>query len=674
MIYFYNIKILYLLPLSFLPVILHLLSLRKTKKIKFTYVYLLEKIVKQQLAKKRIVDILVLILRCLIIAVIILFFSRPVMYVNPAKESITNIIVMLDNSFSMSQKIGDVSKLELCKKFIVDLLQDFKKYNVRIKFFIFSDNIETYNQNFVPIDSNVIETVKSVQPNYKGTNIFSAVNYVLSTLPDNNESYKILLFTDLAEHILDTSVVVSTTSLPAVKKNADVVVLYPKCVDKNWFIKNVNISNEAEDLEISYTPVVVNSNDKEVNVKLVINNNVVDTRNVSFLSPVNKFVYSIDKNLTEKNIFGTILLPSDSLIEDNKFFFTHSFFGKQRKILCLINEPEYVKGFNSKKYYFEKLNVVNAEVKIKCVTEPDNIEQTLPDIEGYDLIILVGLNKIYFLENILQKINSCFIFPDENINIDDYENVLRGVEFIDLQSAGKYKEFTVLPLENEFGKLIQMFEYKNIKFYKKYLLTIKDTVRWEVLLNYSDNTPMVVRNNNLYLFSFSADKNWTNFLYKPFFVGLISYVLHKSDEVSNEIKIKNYYYVSEKIELKNIANVKTYFNEGENLNLYEKTYDGIKFYVPGVYEISTVDNKKYVVAINIPQQESNVVLAKKSDVKKIFAEVCKTQVNFFEVEEKNRTKILQWCFGKDISFNLIYLVVLCFIVETILSRLSDRII
>lgn len=660
MIYFYNKVLLFLIPLSLLPILLHLLSFRNTKRIKFTYVNILYQILKQYHPKRKLIDIIVLTLRCLIIFLIIIFLAHPIMYINPAKLNSNKIIVLLDNSLSMQQKVLNTTKLEICKNVLSNLLKEMQKYNVSIELFVFNENIIPIQDNSSFITAELLDKIKNVKPTYFATDIYSCLSWILDKY--NDFSLKILVFTDLAEHIINRDFEYEKK----LNNNVEISFCYPKEVEKNRYIDSVEFLENKDFIDIKYQPVV-NSKSDLSEAELVINDKLVDKKTISDYSKKSKFTY-IYNNPKDKELYGYIKLSSDSLTEDNLFYFVYQKSDDYKKIICLINEPLYIKGFISKKYYFEKLKSINTQVDIKCM---EDINESNFDLQDYEVIICVGLNNFDKI-NMEDKNKIFIIFPDEKINLENYDLAFSGLEFIEMQEANLKEYKPNLGDVSEFNKFLEKFDYQNIYFKKRFLVTIRNSDLYKTLIKYNDGYPALINKDNIYIFTFYIDKDCTNFMYKPLFVGLIEYIL-KYNQMSINQELKPYYIISEKINLNNIKEITPVYSLNVLDKYYGTNYDSVVFFTPGIYEIKFLNGEKNKIAINISKEESKIDIIDKAKIKKSFSKL-KIFFRYFDIRKDKVETILNWLFGKDISQTIIFIIATLFILETILSRLSKRII
>lgn len=668
MIYFYNKFLLLFLPLSLLPLLLHLLFLKQSKTVIFTYTHLINKVINQYLPRRKIVDILVVILRCLIIFCILLYLSRPVVYFNPLKHRAVKILIFLDKSCSMRQKIAGKTKFELCKDFVIQLMKQISMYNVKVKVAVFNDAVEFLTSEFVEINNNLFDKISQLQPSFRSTNISSIMEYILSSYSNSDTIFKVIIVTDFAEHILKDNVCFSTYSYV---QAVDIAFCYPEISEKNSCFKNVNILTGQDFAEISYNVETVNNKSLPSPIMLAIEDRVVDVR-TAISEKDNKFVYIYDKELKNR-LWGMLILPQDSLSEDNLFYFTFDTKIEKPSILCLIHEPLYLKGVDSKKFYLEKLKVLGNKIDIRCVEDEELKHVEILSNVHYNTFIFLGLSDISFIKQLVNKDVTFIIFPDEKVDIENYESILEGLEFVEFQE-GRFTSYKLSLGEDEnFNSYVQKFDYDKVSVTRRYLLTVTQPQLWKVLLKYTDGTPAIVKQDNLYIFSFSLDKNWTNFVYKPIYVGIFDYIINKN--IEKEMKLKDYYYISEYINIPTVTNIKMcYADSYSGENFYEIDNKGVKFFIPGVFDISLSNKEKKKIAVNISYEESNTKLLDKGKIKKFFSSIKNVKLTFFEFKELKTKPVLQWCFGKELTEVLLFVVIVIFILEMIISRLAKRVI
>jgi len=95
------------------PIVAHLLAKPRFKRIPFTMLRFLRSGQKESQSRRKLRDILILLLRCAIIVLIAILFAQPVLYLRPKGESSRKVYYLgLDNSMSMAYSDGSERYLD----------------------------------------------------------------------------------------------------------------------------------------------------------------------------------------------------------------------------------------------------------------------------------------------------------------------------------------------------------------------------------------------------------------------------------------------------------------------------------------------------------------------------------------------------------------------------------
>ena len=114
-------EILYFLFLLIIPILVHLFQLRRFQKEYFTNVKFLKELNMQTRKSSKIKKWLLLCTRLLLLTCLIIAFAQPFFKADDDENTGNEMIIMLDNSFSMQAK---GSKGELMKRAVQDLLEN----------------------------------------------------------------------------------------------------------------------------------------------------------------------------------------------------------------------------------------------------------------------------------------------------------------------------------------------------------------------------------------------------------------------------------------------------------------------------------------------------------------------------------------------------------------------
>lgn len=127
---FLNPFVLFGLVAASIPIILHLINLRKQKTIEFSTLKFLKELQKSSIKKLKIKQWLLLLLRTLLIIFAVLAFSRPTIESSLpgfTEYSNTSMIILLDNSYSMDISDENGSRFRQSKKIATTLINSMKE-------------------------------------------------------------------------------------------------------------------------------------------------------------------------------------------------------------------------------------------------------------------------------------------------------------------------------------------------------------------------------------------------------------------------------------------------------------------------------------------------------------------------------------------------------------------
>ena len=165
-------EILYFLFLLVIPILVHLFQLRRFKKEYFTNVKLLKELQIQTRKSSKIKKWLLLATRLLVLACLIFAFAQPFFKAKDTTNKGNELIILLDNSFSMQAK---GAKGELLKRSIQELLEELPE-----------------NQQFSLLSNSEVfwdTDIKSIQKEIQNLN-YSAMPFQLDYLINQVETKK----------------------------------------------------------------------------------------------------------------------------------------------------------------------------------------------------------------------------------------------------------------------------------------------------------------------------------------------------------------------------------------------------------------------------------------------------------------------------------------------------
>src|SRR5512146_504147 len=128
---FLNPAVLFGLLAASIPVLIHLLNLKKLKKIDFSTLSFLKELQKNKIRKLKLKQWLLLALRVFIILFVVTAFARPALkglaLGGTTSAAKTTAVFILDNTFSMSAVDANGSYFNQAKQTIIDLLKNLQE-------------------------------------------------------------------------------------------------------------------------------------------------------------------------------------------------------------------------------------------------------------------------------------------------------------------------------------------------------------------------------------------------------------------------------------------------------------------------------------------------------------------------------------------------------------------
>lgn len=488
-------EILYFLFLLVIPILVHLFQLRKFKKEYFTNVKLLKELQLQTRKSSSIKKWLLLATRLLLLTALIFAFAQPFLPAKDSKAQNNELILLVDNSFSMQAK---GSEGELLKKSIQDILENIPENQ--------TVSIVSPSKSFWDITPKSI--LKELQ-NLQYTSYSFQPDYLLSQVenkkPNTTKDY--IFITD--------GVDVSSEKTTDLVQKGTLYGIFPKAENSaNCSIDNISIS-------------AITDSFYEISVSLSKNGNVTDNilfsivsdsgesvakSTISFENDKNEKVLKI--NVPKKDFKGKAILEDNSLPYDNTFYFSLS---KPKKLnVLVIGTPE-------------KNNFIH-----KIIT-PDEFQLTETTLDQLDfssieqqhtIIINEPENITPSLSNTLlafyEKGGNLIIIPSENSNVQNLNTLLSQLGNLRVNELQQNEKLiTEIHFEhplykNVFEKKIHNFQYPNVQTYFPVSGTISS------ILSFEDQSPFLSwitnKKGNAFIFSAPINKKLSNFQNSPLIV------------------------------------------------------------------------------------------------------------------------------------------------------------
>lgn len=392
-----------------IPLIIHLWNRRRVVTIDFSSLMFLTAAHRENARRFQLRQLLILFLRMLIVALIALALARPFLTLGLPIASVrakTDLVIVLDNSYSMAYQDIDGIRFEKAKILATDILNTLR-HGDSAALILMSDIPKPVFRQLTPDIAGVTETVKDTVVSYRTTNVQPSIELAHEILAESEQLNKeIYLISDFTQKGWQ-----NWSRLP--NRSGAHISLIPvaKGEAHNTSIKEIRPSNQLIGvnlpLQLNVTTVNHSVAPLEENIlTLFIGGEKQKTMSFSVGANESLNTTLIHNFSTPGTHIGYFTLTEDRLNIDNRRYFAFNVLGEAR-VLCVGEQTEYLTlALNPHKNSRQQSVVSNQQrnfpntrqsltadtmiLPTQCT--PDEFE-TFP-LEDYDVIILADVPKI----------------------------------------------------------------------------------------------------------------------------------------------------------------------------------------------------------------------------------------------------------------------------------------
>ncbi len=670
MIYFAHSSALWFLPLSILPILIHLINLHRHKKIYFSNVALIKQIEKETRNIRKIKDWLLLTIRTLVIIFIILAFATPkIKHTKQEKKFATNntVAIYIDNSFSMSLQNSNGTLLEIATnnalKIVSELFQNYNFHLITNSGYYENLNLKELTQKLTNIHySGEIFTFKELQ------------NYL-----SQKQIHKVLIFSDLQASFLSTNFLQkdSTTSYyffpvyPSTTANLSLDTCFlenPNNLPQNKLI--FTITNYSRH-DAASVPVTLNINGKMkniTNVSVEANDRTTDTIPFSYSG-------------TSRFLKGTLSINDYPTTFDNKLYFTYQV-ANEHKILIISNNNKNIFP------YFQSA-FSNIDDKNKTKIQVININQIgTVNLKDFDVIVLDKIEEYpsEFEDKILEtlKNGTSVIFLPDFSKTTTSANLLKtitGQKISKIDTGNFYinKIETNNPLYK--NAILNTTKNTELPILKKLFIISNISSKGNTIISTEDGYPVLqnftISNGHFYFFNFDYSVN-KDFATSPlFFVAIyrITTSGHFIDNLYYYCNSPTSFVVSANLDNDKMLKLVNTTNNAEKIPYQLRTGETTKIVLnkediasPGFYKIIADTATISLLAFNYNRVENNF---KYTTVKQLKSLSNKINLNIYNSETIKNGNIEE-INDKDLTFWMIIIVLILLTTETLLLKFYKK--
>ena len=486
--HFKHPEILWGLFLLLIPILIHLLQLRRFKKTAFTNVKMLQQVVAESQKSRSLKKWLLLFTRMLLFTALIIAFAQPFFAKNTVFKN-KETIIYLDNSFSMQAKKGNTSLLEVAVQEIV------KKAPKNTPITLFTNN-NTFSNT----------TIEAIQ------NDLLSLNFSQNQLPLEAITLKATSLFSTASNSIKNLIVISdfqknneTSLKPSKELNNYYIQLAPSKVE-NIAIDSIFYSpesNETTTIKIKLSA----SQDLENQPISVYNGDQLIAKTAAEFN--NTKSASVTISLPENDlILGKIQLEDTGLNYDNQFFFSRNKKEKVRILEIYGVETGYLERiYTAEEFEYQKNSI--AQLNYSLIESQHTI--ILNELEALPEALVQALHLF------TQQGGTLIVIPNDDITIANYNTLLNNFGVKLNQKITTSQEITHINFDhpiysNVFDQKVNNFQYPEVKTY--YSLDAKQSP----LLSYASNEPFLLGKRGFYFFTSPLSSELSNFKNSPLIV------------------------------------------------------------------------------------------------------------------------------------------------------------
>lgn len=593
-----------------IPIIIHLFNFRRVQKIFFSNTRLLKQVKEETTKRRRIKNWLILLARLLFLLFLVLAFAQPFLPASEQFSSGKNVVLYIDNSYSMSAPMADKTRaLDAATGYAAEILKTFPQ-DTRYKLL---------TNDFAPSSNNykTKTEIRDLLSQIRFSNISRTMTEIMKRTEDDGNP-DIFVISDFQKSTIGRGQLIDTLKqwrLVPVQSTATNNVL----VDSAWFENPYLAGGEKNRLNVWVRNDGSQSVD-HLSLKLTINNLLAATATLAVPgNGITKTVFDISANVDQYQELK-ISVQDFPISFDNEFYM--AMFPLQR--LKIVE----VRGTKATPY-IERVygNRSLFDFKSFPVTNVD-----LPQLEASDLVVFNELPD--FDEPIRQlialgKIKSYLIVPAKEIKLSSYQSVLS----LPIQPTDQKAGLEIKPEErvklaapdfrNPFFE--NVFEEKSATMEMPFAAI---AYQWgsdpSSILKLRDGSPFLSRTRKGFVLATPLQREFTDFAQHALFVP----VMYKMAALAKQDLQRPYYFLSEQflsIPSDSISSEEPLRLTGPKEIIPSQRYVSGKIFIdvpkltltPGFFYITTKSDTLGLLAFNLDKDESRMEVMSLPELKKM---------------------------------------------------------
>jgi hypothetical protein len=695
---FLNPLVLFGLLAASIPVLIHLLNLRKLKKVDFSTLAFLKELQKNKIRKIKIKQLLLLALRVMIILFVVLAFARPTLkgisIGGASSAAKTTAVFILDNTFSMSVVDNNGSYLNQAKETIKELLNQLQGGD-EAALILLSNSPNSSGTSEIKPTSNLADFTKQVEDvgiSYYSGNLNDAIVKAAKILSQSqNFNKEIYVLSDFQKSRIYEQSALSNLSEILNNKVKLYAFDYSGKEVFNIGIDNLKVNTQIfeKDKPVNFSVTLTNYSSKPAEntvVSLFINNERSAQQSVN-LNPGETKILTMESSVTSTGYINAFAeIEDDDIMQDNKRF-TSFYIPEEISVGVFTGESQDAK--------FVNLALTAGEENTLKITERNINQISSFDLNQFDVIILIGVGDFNNFNSIKSYINyggGLFLMPGLKSSLENFGNALLSIGLPEpIGTVGKINSITNAVtfehvalnhpvFQNIFSKDKKKIESPEIYYHYK----INTGVKGRDIISLIDGTSFLseykIGKGKVFLLNTAPVLSWTNFPLKSIFVPLINksvFYLASKDKTESEYLVNSSVNINvsdqslPQIKIDRPNKSEEYINLKEQNNQNYVTYDNTS--LPGNYLVFSGDKIIDDFAINTNPLES-VTKYLNDDQFKEYLDKIDFKGQYIEVGKQDDPAkiIMQSRFGTELWKYFLFIALILALIEMMVARNSKK--
>jgi len=512
------------------PLLIHLWSRRQAVTVDFSSLMFLVAAHRQNVRRLQLKQLLILLLRMLIVALIALALARPFLTLGlplAAVRAKTDVVIVLDNSYSMGYQDVDGVWFDKAKTLATDILRSLR-HGDSACLILMSDIPEPVFRQLTPDVESVIAAIQKTEVSYRATNVQPSVELAHEILSESTQQNKELyLISDFAQNGWNNWEMIPNQS-------GSRIVLLPvsERIPHNTNIEEILPSHQliGVDLPFHLNTTIRNYSDTPIaqtTLTFYVGDQKRKTQTFSATADESIVTTLTHTFSTPGTHTGFFELTDDRLNVDNRRYFALEALGEIR-VLCVGNQTEYLKLVLNPLVSKQTTEAPAQSSMIQpTACTPEEFE-TFP-LEGYDVILLADVPKISpkanaQLREFVRQGKSIIVFGTTNYNLSWIPAQFgQPIIWQTPQQVSKYEESH--PIFEIFSENILSGQY-GPQFYQS--MTVTPASDATVIARFGDDTPFLIERrdgkNHILFFNCGLQQQSNNeLLVNPYFLPLLQH-------------------------------------------------------------------------------------------------------------------------------------------------------